>query len=62
MSELEQYLAGEIDKAYALEMTKAVLRSEAVATDRDVIEFAAVLGILPSLVTRRCRNGIWGGW
>lgn len=69
VSEFEQYLAGELDKAYALEMTRTALRSEAVATDPDVIEFAAILGIHRRYpVAQRwphrwtCRRGIWAGW
>lgn len=68
-NKLEEWITAELELRYALEMTKTMLRSGAVITDRDVVDFAAILGIGRKYpVTRRwphtwtCRQGTWAQW
>jgi hypothetical protein len=67
-TDFQEWIATELEREYSLEMTRAMLRSDAVATDRDVTEFATILGIGRRYpVTRRwphrwtCSRGVWAG-
>lgn len=67
-NELQEWISAELELGYSLEMTRAMLRSAAVITDCDVVEFATILGISRKYpVARRwphrwvCHRGEWVG-
>lgn len=64
--DFKEFVTTELELRYSLEMTQAVIRSDAKVTDRDVAEFAAILGINRRYpVTQRwphtwtCQHGEW---